>query len=272
MKRYCALLLACSLLLCACGGQEQEPTLQTEAYTEVTVPAEMITEPTETAETVPMMTEAVRPVHSDLYHPGYTLEEMQEFFAEVVLDVEYSDGTGDSTLVQKWVEPIRYRFFGMPTREDRAVLDVFFDQLNEIEGFPGIYPAGEEETENLRISFLPPDVFRSSFSGAINGEDAFGATQYWYYTDTNDIYSARIGYRTDLDQTVRNSILLEEIVNALGISDTLLREASITYQHTNENLVLSDVDWILLRLLYHPDIHCGMDAQQCASVIERLYY
>lgn len=270
MKRYFVLLLTFALLLCACAGpkQETEPTLQTEVPEETTFPAPETTAP----ETVPTTTESARLQHSELYHPGYTLEQMQEYFAEVILDVEYSDGTGDSSLVQKWMAPIHYRYFGAPTQEDVAVLEAFFAQLNEMEGFPGIYPAAEDAVEELRLSFLEPDIFRDSFSSAVNGEDAYGATQFWYYTDTNDIYSARIGYRTDLSQTVRNSILVEEIVNTLGISDTLLREASITYQYSNENLVLSDVDWILLKLLYHPDMQCGMDRLECDQVIAQLYY
>lgn len=275
MKRYLLLFPALALFLCSCTKPEPESAIHAignEAYTETTYPAEPVPDTTAAAETVAVTTEPAQPQHSELYHPGYSLEQMQDYFAEVVLDVEYSDGTGDSALVQKWVEPIHYRFFGEPTEEDLAVLEAFFAQLNEIESFPGMIPAEEEEVEQLRISFLAPDVFRDSFSSAVNGEDAFGAAQFWYYTDTNDIYAARIGYRTDLHQTVRNSILLEEIVNALGISDTLLREASITYQYSNENLVLSDVDWILLKLLYHPEIHCGMDSLQCSAVIEQLYY
>ena len=54
--------------------------------------------------------------------------------------------------------------------------------------------------------------------------------------------------------------------------DTLQREDSITYQYSNENLALSEVDWILLKLLYHPEMQCGLDAQNCADVIEALYY
>ena len=274
MKRYLVALLALSVLLCACTAPEleTEPVIQTETYAQTIDPTEPVPEITEAPETVPATTEPTQPLHSDLYHPGYTLEQIQDYFAEVILDVEYSDGTGDSSLVQKWIEPIRYRYFGTPTEEDLSVLEAFFTQLNELEGFPGLYPAEGETVETLRISFLEPDVFRDSFSSAVNGEDAYGAAQFWYYTDTNDIYTARIGYRTDLSQRMRNSILLEEIVNTLGVSDTLLREASITYQYTNENLVLSDVDWILLKLLYHPDMQCGMDRVRCDQVIARLYY
>lgn len=265
MKHSLILFLILGILLCSCTDTEREPetTLQT------TSEEQLITEPL--VETTSATAEPTKPPYSNLHHPDYTLQQIQEYFEEVVLDVEYSGGTGNASLVQKWKGPILYRFFGTPTEEDRTVLESFFEKLNEIEGFPGIVQAKEEEVEHLRLSFLESDVFRDSFSAVVNGEDAFGATEFWYYTDTNEIYSARIGYRTDLDQITRNSILLEEIVNTLGISDTLIREDSITYQYSNEALALSDVDWILLKLLYHPEIQCGMDRAACEAVIAQLY-
>ena len=270
MKRWFVLLLVFVLFLSSCAKPEQEtvPTIQPE-----TVPlTEPIPETTTPQETVCVTTVPAKPLHSDLYHPDYTLRQIQEYFEEVVLDAEFSDGTGDSSLVQKWMEPIGYRIYGNPTDEDRRILNDFFAQLNRIPGFPGFYTAEAEGLEMLRIHFLEPDVFRDSFSAAVNGEDAYGAMEFWYYTDTNEIYAARIGYRTDLDQMTRSSILLEEIVNMLGISDTLQREDSITYQYSNENLALSEVDWILLKLLYHPEMQCGLDARNCAAVIKEIYY
>jgi len=260
MKRSLTLFATLCLLLCACSNPEvktmnaRQPDQQ--ETTEPTVSETTVFEPSS---------------HATLYHPDYSLQQIQEYFEEVVLDVEYAHGTGNASLVQKWLEPIRYRIFGTPTEEDLTVLESFFVQLNKVPGFPGIGPAEDGEVEHIRLSFLEPDIFRDSFSSVVNGEDALGATEFWYYTDTNELYSARIGYRTDLDQGIRNSVLIEEIVNTLGISDTLMREDSITYQYSNDNLALSDVDWILLKLLYHPEIRCGMDGQQCAAVIGRLY-
>ncbi len=217
-------------------------------------------------------TEQTSPPHSQLYLPDYTAPQIWQYFQEVVLDMEYTDGAGDVTLVQKWTSPIRYRIYGTPTDEDYAVLTGLFAQLNAVPGFPGIYAAAEEELENLTLSFLQPDEFRTQFSDVIHGEEAYGATQFWYYTATNEIYTARIGYRTDVDQNTRNSILIEEIINTLGISDTVLREDSIVYQYSNENTVLSDVDQIILQILYDPAIQCGMGAEDCAIVVQDLYY
>ena len=267
MQKIAVVLMAVGLFLCACTArppiQNSEPT---------TVPTEESSAPTTEPTEPEPSTEPTQPPHSALYLPQYSQQQMLEYFNEVVLDVEYSDGTGDATLVQKWLIPIYYSYYGSPTEEDKAVLEALFARLNAIPGFPGIYPAESAYQENLSLSFLDENVFYSSFSAVVHGEDAWGATQFWYWTDTNDIYTARIGYRTDIDQAARNSILIEEIINTLGITDTVLRQDSIVYQYSNDNLELSDVDWVILKILYDPALRCGMGAEDCAEIVRRLYY
>lgn len=284
MKRglYLGWVIALTLLLCACmdipggGGTTTVPSSEAAAAVPSTAPS---TEPATQPSAAPVTTapvveipELTKPAHSQLYLPAYTFEQVWENFEEIVLHMEYSDGVGDSSLVQKWNTPMRYRVYGDPTQEDLEVLAVLFGQLNELEGFPGVQIAADWETENLALYFVDPESFSAIFSEIINGEDAYGAVQFWYYTDTNDIYTANVGYRTDIDQTTRNSILLEEIVNALGVSDTVLREDSIVYQYSNDNLALSDMDWLILKLLYNPAIQCGMDWERCRAVIGELYF
>ena len=285
-RQYFGLLvLVLALLLCACAGRKilsssttpptnAEPSAEaTGNPTEAPVPSHAPTEPpTEATEPTQEETEPSLPPHSDLYLPEYTADQIFTYFEEVVLHVEYTDGEGNPALVQKWNAPIHYRTFGKPTEEDLAVLEALFAQLNEIPGFPGIYAADEDEPVDLFLFFLDPESFRAQFSEILNGEDANGATQFWYYTATNEIYTANIGYRIDLDQATRSSILVEEIINTLGITDTVLREDSIVYQYSDENLTLSDVDWVIFRLLYDPAIQCGMDAESCRAIIETLYY
>ena len=216
--------------------------------------------------------ELEKPEHTDLYIRDYTVEQVLEYFEEVVLNMEYTDGTGDVTVVQKWFAPIYYRINGNPTDEDMSVLNTLFSQLNEISGFPGIYPASDGELETLTIGFFDADDFNAAFSEMLNNEDAYGAAQFWYYTATNEIYTANIGYRTDIDQESRTSVLLEEIVNVLGLSDTVLRTDSIVYQYSNDNTALSDMDWLILKLLYSSKIKGGMDFNRCSEIIKELYY
>ena len=101
--------------------------------------------------------------------------------------------------------------------------------------------------------------------------DVDGAVTFWYHDDQID--NAIICYRTDITQHVRNSVILEEIYNGLGpIQDTDLREDSIVYAGYSEPQWLSPIDELIIRLLYHPDIRPGMDAQACEQVIRSLYY
>ena len=264
------LVLSLALVLCACtgtGGAQSAVTLPTyEAPSTQPAPTEATTTP------ATQEPETNAPAHSELYLPEYSTQQIIEYFEEIVLHMEYADGEGNTALVQKWNRPITYRIFGEPTEEDLAVLEALFDGLNEIPGFPGIYAVTEEYECNLRISFLEPEAFTYEYSEFLQGEDAYGATRFWYYIDSNEIYTATIGYRTDIDQATRTSILLEEIVNMLGTSDTVLREDSVVYQYTNDNRALSNVDWLVLKLLYDPAIQCGMDAEGCRAVIQELYY
>lgn len=278
-KVFFALLLAAALCLSACSNRPDMPPVPTALPQETQVSATPTPTPSETPVPTPEPTpvptptpEPTPPPHSEFYIPDLPIELVLEYFEEVVLNVEYTDGTGDATLVQKWLEPIYYRIYGTATDEDLEVLNTLFEQLNAVSGFPGIHAAEDGKPENLKLNFLARDAFNESFSQVINGEEAYGAVHFWYYTDSNQLYDARIGYRTDIDQFSRSSILIEEIINGLGITDTVLRSDSIVYQYSNSNTALSEIDWLILKLLYHPAMKCGMDAESCEAVIRELYY
>ena len=227
-------------------------------------------EPTEAPTEVPTEEPTEEP-HSDLYVPGISPDKMVAYFNEVVLDMEYTTGDGDASVVQKWERPISYRIEGVPSHRDAQSISVLSKQLNSVEGFPGIRAATGLE-QNVTISFLHDEEFETRFSHVIQGESADGAVQFWYYNDTNAIYSGRIGYRKDAAQEIRDSVIPEELVNLLGINDSTLREDSITYQNGSEVIELSDVDWAIIKLLYNPKIHCGMTAAECETIIRELYY
>lgn len=303
MKTYVIVAAALlMLLLAACGktGQggetvkqpETEPTETVQTAAPGTEPAETESVQTEPVQTEPVQTEPVEtesietepietepaqtesaetvPEHSELYIPGVSVEDVIVYFNEVCLDSEFSDG-GAPTLVQKWIQPIYYSIYGEYTQEDLQVLTAFTEQLNAIEGFPGISQAQEDWQTNLRIHFCTEQEMVNLMGGErFYGLD--GAVTYWY-DGNNEIYDEIICYRQDIDQYVRNSVILEEIYNGLGLTqDTLLREDSIIYQEYTTPQSLTEVDVLLLKLLYHRDILCGMDAAQCEQVIYNLYY
>jgi hypothetical protein len=99
-----------------------------------------------------------------------------------------------------------------------------------------------------------------------------GAVTFWYNMD-NEIYDAIICCLNSLGQSLRNSVILEELYNGLGpVQDTSLRPDSLIYAEFSEPQELSEIDKLILQLLYHPDMECGMDSVQCEEVIRKLYY
>ena len=76
-----------------------------------------------------------------------------------------------------------------------------------------------------------------------------------------------------VDQQTRNSVILEEIYNGLGLTqDTILREDSIIYSGYSEPQALTPMDELLLKLLYHPTLRCGMTKEECDAAIRALYH
>ena len=246
MKRNLIFLLTTLLLLCGCNSTDP--------------PAEPSPAPTPPQETV-------KPAHSPLYIPHVAVEDVIVYFNEVCLDSEFIN-SGDPSFVQKWADPIYYTIEGSYTDEDLAALTAFTQWLNGMEGFPGIYPTEDRTQRSLRLCFCSQQELVTLMGSDYEYMD--GAVTFWY--DSNIIYDAIICVRTDLDQQLRNSVLLEELYNGLGpIQDTTLRSDSLIYQEFSQPQWMTPVDELILRLLYHPEILPGMDARQCEQVIRSLY-
>lgn len=253
------------LLLCACGTEATPETTLPET-TAATFPAEETTAPpTEAPTTTPPATE---PAHSQFFIPGLSVEDVIRYFGEVCLDAEFVN-SGDSSVLQKWDTPLYYCVQGSPTDADLVILEDFAQWLNTIPGFPGISETENPLEANLDFHFCTQEEMILVLGDWCSGLD--GAVTFWY--DDNRIHTATICVRNDLNQTLRNSVILEELYNGLGpIQDTSLRPDSIIWADYSEPQELTDVDRLILQLLYHPDMLCGMDADACAEVIRRLYY
>ena len=298
MKKRLALLLAVVMLLCAgCNFETDEkrssskkdkntdvldifstePT-QTEAEptkdstiasttTEPTASRPSETNPTQT--TAPATEEPQKPTHSPYYISGVDTDTMLRYFSEVALDAEFIN-SGNATLVQKWNDSVRYLLIGAPTEEDRAAVAAMASSMNGISGFPGMYEVSDPGSANLEIHFVSEDEMINILGDNFYGCD--GGVTIWWNGD-QQIYKATICIRTDLDQYVRNSVIMEEIYNGLGpIQDTNLRSDSLIWSGYSTPQGMTQVDMLIMKLLYHPNIRCGMNAQQCEKVIRELYY
>lgn len=258
-QKIIPLFLLILLILSGCTPAEPEAT-QPQTIPQTSVPA------TE-APTEPPTLPPTEPPHSALYIPGISADDVVLSFSEVCLSAEFVN-SGDPSFLQRWDTPISYTLHGDYTPEDAAVISEFAQWLNTIEGFPGISEAEEDWQTNLPIHFCGHqemlDLMGDQFS------DTDGAVTFWY--DNDAIFRGIICIRTDLDQHLRNSVILEELYNGLGpIQDTSLRPDSIIYSAFSEPQALTEMDKLILKLLYHPTLSCGMDYAECEAAIRALY-
>ena len=288
MTRFFSLFLTLLLLLAliACSsGPEESIVAATESMAAVieTVPPTTSAKPIiqETKPTLPTPTESqppatvpvettivTEPLHSEFYIDGFDVEEVIVYFNEVCLSAEFVN-SGDPSRLQKWDSPIYYRLYGNYTEEDYETLTNFTEVLNSIFGFPGIYEIQDPFIDNLSIYFCTQKEMVARLGENFRYMD--GGVTFWYTDDV--INTGIICYRTELDQYLRNSVILEEIYNGLGpIQDTKLREDSIIYEEFSLPQMISEMDFLLLQLLYHPLMLPGMDAEECEAVIRSLYY
>ena len=270
MRRiFVSLILLCVMTLTACGTLSSSVPTATPVVTPSSTPevTPSVT-PNVTPTPSPTPTATPEPLHSSLYIEGVDVEDVIRYFNEVCLDAEMVS-SGNPNKVQKWTQTIYYALDDGAGHADRGVIDGFVRWLNTVEGFPGMEETDDRALMNLEIHFCPqaqiPEIMGDNFVNMDGGVT--------FYYENNEIYSGKICYSTDVEQYVRNSVLLEEIYNGLGpIQDTELRTDSIIYAGYSTPQALTSVDELLLRLLYHPDIKCGMDEEECEAVIRRLYY
>lgn len=244
-----------------------DPTAETTVTTQATaVPA---TAPAAAPTSEPTEAPTEEP-HSAFYAPGVSVDQIIAYFNKVVLGIESNAGVGETALVQKWDAPINYRIEGMPNRQDAQNLNNLAKQLNAVEGFPGIQAAQGLE-QNLTIYFLKDEEFDTQFSHIMDGETADGVVQIWR-NDSSGIYSARVGYRQSASQESRDLLLPEKLVEILGISGATAQKETTDDPKPKTIIDLSDLDWSVIKLLYNPRIHNGMNADECEMIIRELYY
>ena len=110
--------LALTAALFGCGAQP-EPTTVPTTIPETTVPETTVPETIVPETTVPETTAPCTVQYLEDCPP----ELLMEYWDEMVHEIEYTDGTGDTALVQKWLYPITCRIYGEPTLEDVEILE-----------------------------------------------------------------------------------------------------------------------------------------------------
>ena len=181
--------------------------------------------------------------------------------------VEYSgDKNNVSKTLTRWENTIKICVTGSPSNDDLRQLDKFImDIATHCPNMPNIRVVNSERDANITVYYGPLkelgkhlDVYR---------EGNWGAFSYTY--SGGRMVSAKVAIATDVNWTEsKRHLLMEELVGTFGLTnDHYAYSDSIVYQEWTTVGELSEVDWLMLNMLYDPDLKCGMSAKQAYDIL-----
>ncbi len=225
-------------VLCCCnsGTNEKKPVHSSTATSEIT---EYI--------------DPAAPADGGISIKSATAGEILDYFSVIAFGSEF--GTSSGRLC-RWKDSIVYHISGNPKDSDVALIRELSVKLNTIEGFPGITESDNSADANFEIMFIPRSEMMEKFNDATDA--CSGMSEYSWSVNTCEIISARAAIDCD-EKTERNSTICEEFLQALGLArDSYEHIDSVFYQGKSVYNRPSELDWTLVRLLYHPALRTGM--------------
>ena len=214
------------------------------------------------------------PVLADAYPFSYgNIEEARLKALDCLMycgfSVEYtSDPSGDTSHnLIRWTDTIRIYVGGYPTDEDQRQLDLFIAELaTHCPNMPNVRRVPDPESANIVISYVPLAEMGSYVEGYVPDNWGFA---YWWYDGNYSLYKSQIAIASDVNTTEsKNHLLREELVGAFGLTnDHYTYSDSIVYQEWTTTQQLSDVDWLMLNMLYDPDLRPGMSSSEAYDIL-----
>lgn len=199
---------------------------------------------------------------------GYSAEEIISYFLETVMHSEYYEGD-EPELLRKWEIPILLYVEGDTTLEDMNLIILLINALNEIPGYPGIQLLDNAEEANLIVRFLPGDEYIEYALERIGDENTDGYATGWY--SDYSYFEGEVGICSDIDRETKNSVILEEIIQCMGIfNDSYTYPDSLFYQGFNTPQWPTDMDWLMVQLLYREELEPGMTEEEVTAVLRGL--
>tara|TARA_B100000575_G_C23073978_1_gene618618 strand:+ start:298 stop:945 length:648 start_codon:yes stop_codon:yes gene_type:complete len=184
-----------------------------------------------------------------------------DHFVDVALNVEYYNKKykNEATRIKKWNRKNIDVYLCGDFKNDLAYIQSIFNRISKYTKLKYNIITSERcdvYGENIIIYIGTYDIFSKHIS--INKEerynDVYGLCEV-SVDDYNEIKSARIFIKYDLDKKIKNDVILEEITQSIGLmNDSTSRKNSVFYKNKKTKLYnseYSDEDVDIIRLLYN---------------------
>ena len=168
----------------------------------------------------------------------------------------------------RWTKPLRIYVGGEPTFTDLRELNSFLiDLAVHVPMLPNVSIVDSRSEANITLYYAPLKDMSQYVTNYVEGN--WGIFTYWH--SGAEMVKAEIAIATDVTtQKARTHLMKEELVGVLGLTnDHELYADSILYQPWTTTQELSDVDWLMLNMLYHPSVTPGMIWEEFFPITNR---
>ncbi len=184
-----------------------------------------------------------------------------DVFKKVALGAEY--GTGFA-VTQKWSSDMNIFVGGTPSDELLSELDLIKNEINALvtDGF-SVNIENDSLDANFYMFFGQPQEYTNLFPDQIPYINDNNNGLFHFNLNNNfEITSGHMYMNTDIASIeLKKHILREELTQSLGLPNDLQYDrSSIFYRELSTVTSYNYVDIIIIRLLYHPNMVSGRDA------------
>jgi hypothetical protein len=192
---------------------------------------------------------------------------IQNFFCELAIQTEWLDVKE----VRKWVDDIKIYKSGEWPDYMTAEFNVILAELNELIQQPEISVVGSRKEANSVIHLGTADEYLEIEPRAPNTEGSW--SYYCFYHDANKALTnvtMFVDMHNSPSDVVRRHLLREKMTQTLGLLGYSEQyEDSIFYWRRSEVTSYSEIDRLVIKLLYRPEIKPGMDKSAARKLIRK---
>ncbi len=192
-------------------------------------------------------------------------------FDVCALSMEYPGAGARQGHLIRWGRSIRVYIDGNPTARDRETIDTMLLNLAlRVPNLPNVTLTNNRNDADIVFCFVPLNRMKDYVPGYVKGN--WGYFNYYYSGDWT-MLEATIGIASDVTtQADRNHLIQEEFFGCLGLlNDHYLYSDSIVYQPWTTVQQPSEVDWLMLNMVYSPLLSPGMDKTQIHRIFNQAW-
>lgn len=192
---------------------------------------------------------------------------VQNFFCELVIQTEWLDVKE----VRKWADDIKIYKSGEWPDYMTTEFNLIIDELSQLIQKPQIMVVGSREEANSVIHLGTADEYLEIEPRAPNTEGSW--SYYCFYHDKNKALTnvtMFVDMHNSPSYVVRRHLLREKLTQTLGLlGHSENYDDSIFYWKHSEVTNYSEIDRLVIKLLYRPEIKTGMDKSDAKKIIRK---